>query len=44
MKEIYCNKCGEELIIEDEEDILEDKDFYCEECWDKPKINLKEEK
>lgn len=37
---IFCVKCGEELILEDDPNVCEDKDFYCEECWSKEGIDL----
>ncbi len=27
-----CLKCGEFLILEDDENVMEDKEFYCEDC------------
>jgi len=29
---VNCLKCGEFLILEDDENVMEDKEFYCEDC------------
>lgn len=39
-KIINYNRKKIKVCIEDEEDVLEDKSFYCEECWEKHKIKL----